>query len=105
MRHWVKRQIVWTEEAQASVAVMQQVGFDLAAGNARAALQAYATTGQCPDNEVNYFDRGAWRGWWRLKESGVWNGWRVLFQDRPNRRLIVVKRVRLRPDAYNDPPA
>ena len=104
MRQWVKRRIEWTQEAQTDIGLLQASGnADLAAA-AKAAMESYATTGAAHPHFVAYFEFGKWRGIWRLKQIGQRGGFRVLFEDYSARRLIIVNRVRLRADAYDDPP-
>ena len=104
MPHWVKRQVVWTEEAQIGIAVLLAAGQVDIATAAKCAVDMYAARGDTAPHLLEYFASGPWRGFWRIKQFGQPSGFRVLFRDSPMRRRVVVKRVRLREIAYLDPP-
>ena len=105
MPPWVKRQIEWTLEARASVALLRDRGHGDVAVAATEALERFAATGKSELAVFAHFRSGPWRGYSRLKEPAARDGWRIIFLDYPARRRIVVQRVRLRPDAYLDPSA
>lgn len=100
MPPWVKRQIDWTTRARAGLLLLRAAGQDDAVAEAVAALGHYAATGQAPHETLKHFRKGPFRGHSRLRDPHSAEGWRLVFLDYPERRLIQVVRFALRADVY-----
>lgn len=105
MPPWVKRNLMWSDEAAAGLASLHRAGLEEDVSAIVAAMNRYCESGAATGYVVEQFTRGPWRGYWRLKRvPGERNDLRLLFVDSPVRRRVTVQRVRRREDAYDEPP-
>jgi len=105
MPPWVKRNLLWSDEATAGLASLHSAGLENEVTAIVAALHHYCESGAAAGYIVEQFSRGRWKGYWRMKRaSGERNDLRALFVDAAARRCVFVQRVRRRENAYDDPP-
>lgn len=104
MPPWVKRTVEWTPEARGCLHALAAIDRGDVVVAAIDVVERYAVSGTAQPCDVLFMAHGPWRGWTRIKEPAPRDGWRIIFRDRPKRRLIIVKRFHLRAVVYLDPP-